>query len=215
MNLTDSIQKSGTWLNRCNELVDSIELKADAIHSEVRVPYFSLCNGFEFVLYHISQVEPVLHCPIIDLGNCWEALMKLLSPSNVLDYDFKLAKDFGLRLKRLGFSEFSHLCFLDIPVMFIARIEEDKYTFGSGVTLDNGDKYTASFDFGSDTLNQLLGKVPEDAIKVLSEPYDGSIHKIEFVDRTYMLSVDCQVGEQLEENEKEIWLPIWVNRFVG
>jgi len=29
MTLTEAIQKSGTWLNRCNELVDSIELKAD------------------------------------------------------------------------------------------------------------------------------------------------------------------------------------------
>ena len=32
-----------------------------AVNSEIRVPYFSLCNGREFVLYHISKQDPVVH----------------------------------------------------------------------------------------------------------------------------------------------------------
>ncbi len=123
-----------------------------AIHSEIRVPYFALCNGREFVLYHISRPQPILHFDIRVLPNCWDNLTKLLGPKNVLDYDFSLKKDFGLHLKRLGFDEFASLIFPDVPIAFIGQISDDQYSFGSGLKVDDGDSYVVTFDFNSEVM---------------------------------------------------------------
>jgi len=54
-----------------------------AIHSEIRVPYFALCNGREFVLYHISKPRPVLHFDLRLLASVWDNLVSALAPTNV------------------------------------------------------------------------------------------------------------------------------------
>jgi hypothetical protein len=86
-----------------------------AIHSEIRVPFFALCNGKEFVLYHVSKPNPLIHFDMLMLPSYWDNLVKLLGPRNVLNCDLGLSKDFGLHLKRLGFHEFSNLIFPAIP----------------------------------------------------------------------------------------------------
>jgi hypothetical protein len=185
-----------------------------AVHSEVRVPYFALCNGREFALYHISKPKPVIHFDTIAIPSYWDNLYRLLAPEHVLDYDLSLKKDFGLHLKMLGFYEFEHLIFPDTPIAFIGKLEEDLYTFGSGVRYPGSDTYVATFDFDTNVLNQLKGKIPDAAMKILNEPLDHAIKQVNFVDALYRVSVDCRVGEKLQENEDEIFLPLRINRIV-
>lgn len=49
-----------------------------AIHSEIRVQYFALCNGRQFVLYHVSAASPILDFDLRLLANYWENLVKLV-----------------------------------------------------------------------------------------------------------------------------------------
>jgi hypothetical protein len=186
-----------------------------AIHSEIRVQYFALCNGRQFVLYHISKPESVLDFDIRLLANYWENLSKLLSPSTVFDYDIDFKKDFGLHLKRLGFHEFSSLVFPLVPVRFIARINENLYMTSCGLNMPEGETYVVTFDFDRSVLEQLRGKIPDKALSILSEPFKDSIRNVQFADATYVITVDCRVGEKLEENDREIFLPLWVNRIIG
>jgi Type I restriction enzyme R protein N terminus (HSDR_N) len=186
-----------------------------AIHSEIRVQYFALCNGRQFVLYHISKPEPVLDFDIRLLANYWENLSKLLSPSTVFDYDIDFKKDFGLHLKRLGFHEFSSLVFPLVPVRFIAQINDNLYMTSCGLNMPEGETYIVTFDFERSVLEQLRGKIPDKALSILSEPFKDSIWNVQFADATYFITVDCRVGEKLEENDREIFLPLWVNRIIG
>jgi hypothetical protein len=183
-----------------------------AIHSEIRVPIFGLCNGKEFVLYHVSNPKPLIHFSIIALPSYWENLIKLLSPSTVLEYDFKLAKDFGLHLHRLGFQEFSSIIFPDVPIPFIAQIDENEYTFSAGTKTEEGDSYVASFDFDRNILKQFEGKIPDKAFKTLLSPFDGNIKNVLFTDRVYYVTIDSRVGSKLVENSKEIFSPLAINR---
>jgi hypothetical protein len=186
-----------------------------AIHSEIRVPYFALCNGRELVLYHVSKARPIVHFDMLALPNYWDNLAQLLGPNNVLDYDFSLKKDFGLHLKRLGFSEFSSLIFPDVPIAFIGKLGNDQYTFGSGLNFNDGDSYVVTFDFNSEVMKQLYGKIPDRAFQALSEPLADAIKQVTFADTIYRVTVDCRVGDKLAENEDEIFLPLWINRIVG
>src|SRR5690606_769160 len=120
-------------------------------------------------------------------------------------------KDFGLHLKRLGFDTFEHLLFPDVPIQFIARLDEDLYTFGSGLHAD-GEAYVATFDFSSEVAQQLEGRIPEQAMRILRERTDGSIRNVVFADAVYRVSLDCRIGTSLEENDKEIFLPLRINR---
>lgn len=184
-----------------------------AVHSEIRVPYFALCNGREFVLFHISEQNPVVHFDLRLISSYWDNLLKLLSPQNVLNCDHSLSKDFGLHLKRLGFHEFESLVFPDVPIMFIARINEDLFTFGSGIK-EGQDDYVASFDFNYETMKRLEGKIPSTAFDFLSSHFRDAIENVQFADAVYKVTVDCKVGDNLSENDKEIFLPFWINNFL-
>lgn len=184
-----------------------------AIHSEIRVPYFALCNGREFVLYHISRPRPVLQFDLRLLSSYWENLVALLGPTRVLNYDSVLAKDFGLHLKRLGFDEFDHL-FPNLPIRYVGKLKDDLFTFGSGLILE-GTTYVASFDFSAEVMEQLAGKIPDRALDILREPVTDASRIIHFPDATYRVSVQCQVGDKLEENQDEIFLPFRILRITA
>jgi len=184
-----------------------------AIHSEIRVPMFALCNGREFVLFHISKDEPLLHFAIQLLPQYLDSLKRILSPQNVLSYEFKLAKDLGLHLKRLGFNTFNHLIFPNVPITFIAQLDNDQFTTATGTKTEEGDSYCLSLDFGKDVAEQLKGKLPEKSLEILLSRTPGQRKVIKFTDGTFYVNVDCRVGEELQENKDEIFLPFIVNKF--
>ncbi|WP_111498111.1 type I restriction enzyme HsdR N-terminal domain-containing protein [Marinobacter bohaiensis] len=183
-----------------------------AIHSEIRVPLFALCNGREFALYHISKGEPILHFDMRSLAKYFDNLKKYVSPENVTKADFKLAKDFGLHLKRLGFHEFESLIFPNVPVGFIAQLDPDLFTTGSGIKSEEGDSYVMTFDFGEEILKQLKGKIPDQAIEMLLKREDGHRKNVQFSDGNFHVNIDCRVGHELQENSDEIFLPFIINR---
>lgn len=50
-----------------------------AIHHEVRVDYYALCNGNEFILFHISQPEALLYFSLTEIEKYWQALEQTLA----------------------------------------------------------------------------------------------------------------------------------------
>jgi hypothetical protein len=185
-----------------------------AIHSEVRVNFFALCNGREFILYNIQKIEPILHFPMAALPLHWEVLKKYLSPEKVFsDNHFQLAKDLGLHLKRLGFDKYDSLVFPNVPITQIGQLDPNMFTLSGGVK-DDGVNYVVTFDFAENLLNQLKGKIPGKAIEKLQVRNQKSRLVVKFGDRAYLASIDCRVGETLQENKDEIFLPLIVNQFV-
>ncbi|AEA42327.1 type I restriction enzyme HsdR N-terminal domain-containing protein [Fluviicola taffensis] len=186
-----------------------------AIHSEVRVDFFSLCNGKEFALYHIQKVDPIMYFSIKELSVYWGDLKKVLSPERILNKsNLELAKDLGLHLKRLGFDEFNSLIFPSVPITHIGQLDNNMFTTSSGTEIE-GSRYAVSFDFDLTVLKQLIGKIPNEAIEKLLER-DPKVRKsIAFADTVFYINIDCRVGEKFEENDKEIFLPLQINRIIS
>ncbi|EZH81887.1 restriction endonuclease [Ectopseudomonas composti] len=183
-----------------------------AIHSEIRVPLFALCNGREFVLFHVSQDKPLIHFKMEMLPSYFGSLEKYLAPSNALSTNFKLAKDLGLHLKRLGFQEFDSIIFPEVPICFIGQLNPDMFTTSTGTTIAGGDSYVMSLDFDESILNQMKGKIPDQAIEKLKIRDESARQIVNFVDGNYRVTLDCRVGIDLQENSDEIFLPFIVNR---
>jgi hypothetical protein len=51
-----------------------------AVHSEIRVELFALCNGREFILFDVHQKEPVLYLHLGEIQYYWDDLVKHLAP---------------------------------------------------------------------------------------------------------------------------------------
>ena len=182
-----------------------------AIHPEIRVPLFALCNGEEFVLYKISEDKPVLYFKMEELPNYFETLSKYLSPKNALNTEYKLAKDFGLHLKRIGFDKLEHLFFQDVPFSYIAQLDGNMFTTATGIEPYEGEVYCVSFDFGTEVFEQMKGLIPDEAYDLLSRRDSGQRNVVKFGSGKFLISVDCKVGQKIEENDNELFLPLWIN----
>lgn len=185
-----------------------------AMHSEIKAIYYALCNGKEFLLYHVSEYKPILHFDIKELPTYWEQLLHILSPEKLyknIHLDF--IKDFGLHLKKLGFDTFKKLTFLDVPIASITKINNDLYTFASSTKIEEN-SYCISFDFNHNVLLQLQNEIPNEALIILKEPLNGAMKEIRFSDALYYVSLECSLDGKMEENEKEIFLPIIIKRIL-
>jgi 16S rRNA G966 N2-methylase RsmD len=60
-----------------------------AIHPEVRVKFFALCNGKEFVLFRQDEEKPLLYFSLNQIDSYWEELQSYLAPTA-----FQSGKDF-------------------------------------------------------------------------------------------------------------------------
>lgn len=187
-----------------------------AIHSEVRVKFFALCNSKDFVLYSINEIKPLMHFNLQEIPLYWESLKQVLSPENVFSSkNLEYAKDLGLHLKRLGFDKFDSLIFPHVPVTNITQLDPDMFTINVGsVTLDNT-RYVATFDFHVDVLEQFIGKIPFEAIqKLLHKNSEGRVG-IRFADAAYFVNLECIVEDNLQENDREIFLPLTIKNLIS
>ena len=53
-----------------------------AIHPEIRVNLYALCNGHEFILFHISEEEPILYFQVSEFEQHKSDLKKFLAPDS-------------------------------------------------------------------------------------------------------------------------------------
>jgi hypothetical protein len=184
-----------------------------AIHTEIRTNYFALCNGKEFSLYNIQKNDPLFSFPIQFLWQYWNDLIRFLSPQTVFITEHSYKKDLGLHLKRLGFTSTDFLIFYGVLPLSIVRINTDLFSFSGSATIDGAD-YVASFDFNMDVMLTLNRLIPEEGFRLLVQPFEGRMIKVDF-EKVLHLNVKAIIGDTLEENDKEIFLPLIVKEFIS
>jgi len=185
-----------------------------AVHPEIRVNYFALCNGREFVLYNISESKPMVHIPFRAIDQYKDFIKEILSPSNIFTpKDFLLSKDFGLHVKRMGFTPSETILILAARPGYIVKYNDNLFSFPSPVGIDST-TYVGSFDFDLETAMQLLSIIGEKALQDLLQPIKDSILQFHF-DENLLLNVEVALPEKEEliENDKEIYLPLIVKNF--
>lgn len=187
-----------------------------AIHPEIRVNYFALCNGHHFTLYNISRPKPLFHFSLRAIDLYRSMLKELLSPQNVFTYpDEKLAKDFGLHIKRLGFKNIDPLLLININPLFIIKYDDDLFSFSAPVGNETT-TYLGTFDFNLETAKQLRPIIGEPDFVQLMQPTNG--RQLQFnLDRQLSLNLKVSLpdNESLFENDKEIYLPLTIKQFAN
>ena len=73
-----------------------------AIHPEIRADFYALCNGREFVLFNIKNVEPILQFNLVNFKNEWKNIYTNLSPIHLANTNLKdFNPDFGIFLYKI------------------------------------------------------------------------------------------------------------------
>jgi Type I restriction enzyme R protein N terminus (HSDR_N) len=186
-----------------------------AIHPEIRVNYFALCNGHHFVLYNISRPKPLFHFSLRAADLYRNMLKELLSPRNIFIYpDEKLSKDLGLHTKRLGFNDSETIIIIGSSPLFIMKYDDNLFSYSAPVG-DEKTAYLGTFDFDLEVAKQLRPIIGEKDFLQLMQPTNG--RQLRFnLDRKLNLNIRVTLPEKenLIENDREIYLPLSIKEFI-
>lgn len=72
-------KSSSKDINSDNHVAQALQY---ASHADINAPFYALCNGLDFVLYHRSQKKPILKFKLYDINKNWEQLYSLLGIEN-------------------------------------------------------------------------------------------------------------------------------------
>lgn len=185
-----------------------------AIHPEVRVNLYALCNGRELVVFHISHIEPILKVALQDIESRWLEIEKLLSPYTVLSYQSRpknLYPDYGLHLYKLGYTnqEVAYF-FYEIPVDHINRVDDETLSILVNLA-PNRVEFALSFDFSFERLVELVNLAPENQRYGIIDGLRRQPYKVNIVP-PFTINIEAYLGS-LTKTEFEDIMPMIVTKF--
>lgn len=185
-----------------------------AIHPEVRVELYALCNGRELVAYHISHIEPVLKVSLQGIESRWSEIEKLLSPYTVLSYQPRpknLYPDYGLYLYKLGYTDqdVAHV-FYQMSVDHIDRVDDETISITVNLASD-GVEFALSFDFSFERLEELVKLAPESQRYNIIDGLSRQPYKVNIMP-PFTVDVEAYLGS-LTKTEFEDIMPMIVRKF--
>lgn len=201
-----------------NERVDDLDHLSQsytyAIHREVRADRYAVCNGHEFVLFHVADMSarPRLRIPLRDLKSHWDSLQKELNPTWLADEDRDFAKDFGFMLQKMGIGPEQELFFPGVPIARVGMRAADDYSLMTNTALEGGE-CAAAFDFGDDRWGELMSKCP-------TKLREGLVHArktlpaiVDIGGAAPRVTVAARLATRPSEGKNEWYLPLTVTRF--
>lgn len=187
-----------------------------AIHKDVRVDWFAICNGHELAVYNVADASSTarLRVRIRELANAWDDITDLLSPTATTFMRTDYAKDFGVMMMKLKIPETTTSMFPGVPVTNLGRVGEDLFSFSGRFHSEDGD-YAATFDFERPLLEKLLGLFPPGNAEplraiLMAHPTVGINLQAQVPP---MVTVYAHRGTEFQENENEFYVPFRVTDF--
>ena len=192
-----------------------------AIHKDVRVKYYALCNGKEFILFHVSKMPPIFFGRIDKINEWWSILDKIIGVSNrsIKNPDRVLKPDFGIYLLKTGLAinkklEKNAQIFVELPIMTIAKIEDDLYSISSIIASFEGDELMITLDFNkSQYLNLLVTLDQENKNRIEEGLKSQPFYKHFFSPNDCQVSLKCYISDRVFTNDDESYCPFIVEKF--
>lgn len=186
-----------------------------AIHKEIRVNLYALCNGKEFIIYDINEIEPIFYSKIENLEKNWDILFKIISPiAFTKPHLFNFKPDFGIKLLKIGWKKGTQHYFLGTWLNCLSKLDEDNYTFTSVIPYD-GD-CLGSFDFNKNLLDDFIKQIPYDKKNIVLNSIKNAPFMINFPteESSFEISFECELQDEIIENLNEKYCPLKITKFI-
>ena len=196
-----------------------------AVHKDIRVPLYGLCNGRRLVVFHISQWPAILDIPVRDLKSQWLMILDLLGSRAAWPQGLRpgFLPDFGLALLKAGLAvdekdgKKIYQMFTSIPVQSVAKAEDGLYVVTGFICWEDVAYYMITFDINPEQYAKFLDTLEQTARELISsaltrQPY--SIHlKAEELQELPCIAVVANVGDRVFTNNNESYCPFEIEEF--
>ncbi|EMW3188156.1 type I restriction enzyme HsdR N-terminal domain-containing protein [Klebsiella quasipneumoniae] len=182
-----------------------------AIHPEIRAEMYALCNGHEFILYSIRELNPILHFHLKDIESNWSKLFRILNSDikanpELLNY----APDYGVHVRKLGLVKGGLYIAPAINTKFISRLSDKSYTCMS--TIPGDVDMAISLDFNKKTFKQLLKTIPTEQANRIRQALSQQPFSIQFSenDPDVQFGIVSNLSNEIYHNAEESYIPFIV-----
>ena len=180
-----------------------------AIHPEVRVNHFGLCNGRKLVIYSVETPNPLLDISYEEFESRWEDIETFLKPKYLLKPELrKFAPDFGFAITRLGLAVNAELIMLQARLNLFARVSQDLFTVTVNTEFADKD-HCVSYDFKPEQLPLLIAGLPTELRNQFSEALSRAPFQVS-ADLCVEVDLRTHLGEPIEV-EHETFVPLVID----
>jgi len=186
-----------------------------AIHKEIRVNKYGLCNGIEVAFFDVNEIEPIFYSKIQDLEKRWDEFYRIISPLGCTKpYIFNFKPDFGIRLMKTGWVKGNKNYFLGVWLNNLGKLDDNNYTFSTGIPY--GGDCLGSFDFHKDLLDDFIFQIPDSKKYRVINAISHAPFKIDFSteEDSFEVAFQCELGDDTFNNGNEIYCPLKVIEFI-
>jgi hypothetical protein len=194
-----------------------------AIHRDIRVPLYGLCNGRKLVVFHIRAGPPVIDIALEEIHEIWPMVLEILGCRSAwpLGIPPGFLPDMGLSLAKAGFDhredgEKCWLAVMGVQVKTITRVEDDVYSAtgiygGPEMEVD----YAVTFDFGADLLPKLIAALPPEIQGSVSKQLNCQPYRVAFhFGVCPVMTMVGGLGDKVITNENESYRPFIAEGFI-
>jgi len=184
-----------------------------AIHLEIKVQEFGICNGRELAIFHIDKTDPISVLPFADFEPKWPEIEKLLSVEYLTSPSLrKFHPDFGTKLKRLNVGIDGDIVMPFVRLDLFARLNNEAM-MASGNCDFAGQIHCVSFDFPFAMLGEILAGLP----KPLAERFEHALNSAPFhamAGLVVEIDLVARLGDQTP-GQFEKFVPLMITRITG
>lgn len=193
-----------------------------AVHKDVRVPFYALCNGRELAVYHISEGPAVFHAPLDELSDreTWKFLLFLVGADSAMPNGIPIGfrRDYGLHIRKSGIvgkpDQLVYYIFQSVPLMSVCKVEDDLYCVNA-IYGEDDEEFMLTVDFGPELLGKLLDALPPGYAERIRAALSRQPYRINFPPDAYPnIGVIAKPGEKVHKNANESYCPFEAREFI-
>jgi hypothetical protein len=193
-----------------------------AMHRDIRVPLYGLCNGRKLVVFDVRVGPPIIDVPLREIEAIWPKVLGLLGCRSAWPHGLPpgYRPDFGLALAKAGLIEdqtgkrYFHL-FMGLSICVASKLEDGLYTVAAVYEPENSQAFMLSFDFTSDVYTKFLAQLHPAVREAVSSALSRQPYQFAFAPeaRPTMMIVG-HVGDKSFTNDEESYRPFIAEDFV-
>lgn len=193
-----------------------------AMHRDIRVPFYALCNGRKLVVNHVSHAEPVIDIALQDINKEWPVILGLLGCESAWPGGIPpgFLPDMGLALLKAGFDrsedgkKYFHM-FCPLRVDIVTKIQDDLYSVNGTYAPPESVPFIVTFDFGVEEYAKFLEALSPEMQQGVKAALSQQPYRAFFKEAAKpWLTIMGHLGDETFTNENESYRPFIAEAFI-
>jgi hypothetical protein len=194
-----------------------------AIHRDIRVPLYALCNGRKLIVFDVSRGPAVIDVALQDIESVWLKVVATLGCRSAWPLGIRpgYRPDFGLAVLKAGLAfekggkKINHVM-MSVSLICVARLEDSLFCINGIYGAEDPPGFMVTFDFGPDEYLEFLAKVSPDHAPEIRTALSRQPYRLTFKspEEAPDLAIAGVIGDVMHTNENESYVPFIARKFI-